>query len=316
MKALFIFFGALIAIALIAFVITLICFFKCFYMPPRKPLKEDEYPIPPGKVYEPFRERMIKWMKEMRTTPCEDVWITSFDGLKLHGSYYKCRDNAPTEIMFHGYRGNAERDLCGGVARCFSLGRNVIVVDQRCAGKSEGSVITFGINEHKDCLAWIDRAVKLVGEDCPIILSGVSMGAATVMMASGHKLPKNVVHTIADCGYTSPKAIIKKVIRDMHLPPDIMYPFVKLAARWFGHFDLEEYSPIEAVRESTVPIIFYHGDTDDFVPWDMSSELFDACTAKKRFVTIEGAGHGLAFPQNKEKYLTTLAEFSADLGVE
>ena len=137
MKILFWVLGAAAFVCLALLCIVLYSFFKCFYMPPRKPLKEDEYPIPPGKVYEPFRDRMIKWMKEMRTTPCEDVWITSFDGLRLHGSYYKCRDNAPTEIMFHGYRGNAERDLCGGVARCFSLGRNVIVVDQRCAGKSE-----------------------------------------------------------------------------------------------------------------------------------------------------------------------------------
>ncbi len=313
MKILFAVLGIACAFVALCAIITLICFFKCFYMPPRKPIGEDEYPIPPGKIYEPFRERMIKWMKEMRTTPYEDVWITSFDGLKLHARYYKCRENAPTEIMFHGYRGSAERDLCGGLARCFLIGRNVIIVDQRCSGKSEGSVITFGINEHKDCLAWIDYAVKRLGDDCPIILSGVSMGAATVMMASGYELPKNVVHTIADCGYTSPKEIIKKVIRDMHLPADILYPFVKLAAKRLGHFDLEEFSPIEAMKKSTVPVIFYHGDTDDFVPWEMTKELHEACTSKKRFITIEGAGHGLAFPQNKEQYLTTLQEFYSEL---
>ena len=308
--------GAAAGVALLLLVIVVYCFFKCFYMPPRKEIGADEYPIPPGKVYEPFRERMIKWMQEMRTTPHEDVWITSFDGLKLHANYYECRKGAPTEIMFHGYRGSAERDLCGGLARCFLIGRNVIIVDQRCAGKSEGSVITFGINEHKDCLAWIDYAVKRFGDEQQLILSGVSMGAATVMMASGYKLPKNVVHTIADCGYTSPKEIIKKVIRDMHLPADALYPFVKLAARWLGHFDLEEFSPLEAMKKSTVPVIFYHGDTDDFVPWEMTEELYTACTSKKEFITIEGAGHGLAFPQDKEKYLTTLAEFSAELGVE
>lgn len=305
--------GAAAFVALLFFIVIVYCFFKCFYMPPRKPLREDEYPIPPGKVYEPFRERMVKWMQEMRTTPHEDVWITSFDGLKLHANYYECRKGAPTEIMFHGYRGSAERDLCGGLARCFLIGRNVIIVDQRCAGKSEGSVITFGINEHKDCLAWIDYAVKRFGDEQQLILSGVSMGAATVMMASGYKLPKNVVHTIADCGYTSPKEIIKKVIRDMHLPPDMMYPFVRLAARWLGRFDLEEFSPLEAMKKSTVPVIFYHGDTDDFVPWEMTEELYTACTSKKEFITIEGAGHGLAFPQNKEKYLTTLEEFYARL---
>ncbi|MBQ5809295.1 MAG: hypothetical protein IIW21_06015, partial [Clostridia bacterium] len=108
--------GAVAFVALLLLVIIVYCFFKCFYMPPRKEIGADEYPIPPGKVYEPFRERMIKWMQEMRTTPHEDVWITSFDGLKLHANYYECRKGAPTEIMFHGYRGSAERDLCGGLA--------------------------------------------------------------------------------------------------------------------------------------------------------------------------------------------------------
>ena len=95
-----------------------------------------------------------------------------------------------------------------------------------------------------------------------------------------------------------------------------MHPFVKLAAKWLGHFDLEEFSPLEAMQKSTVPVIFYHGDTDDFVPWEMTKELHGACITKKRFITVEGAGHGLAFPKNKEQYLTTLKEFYSELGVE
>ena len=135
------------------------------------------------------------------------------------------------------------------------------------------------------------------------------------MMAAGEKLPDNVVCVLADCGYSSAREIIKKVIKDMKLPPDIIYPFVRLGARMFGHFSLEETSPIEAVKKSSIPIIFIHGDTDDFVPCEMSERLYRACSYKhKRFVSVKGAGHGLAFPVDKEGYLNALREFQKDCG--
>jgi len=135
------------------------------------------------------------------------------------------------------------------------------------------------------------------------------MGAATVMMASAERLPANVRYVLADCGYSTAKDIIKKVIREMHLPPEILYPFVRLGGRIFGRFDLEETSPLEAVKSSNVPILFIHGNGDDFVPCDMSVELYGACGSEKELVIIEGAGHGLAYPVNKEEYLAALSEF-------
>ena len=135
------------------------------------------------------------------------------------------------------------------------------------------------------------------------------MGAATVLMASGKELPKNVVCILADCGYSTPREIIMKTIKEMKLPPKIMYPFVKLGAKIFGHFNLDEYSPIEAVKNSKTPTIFIHGTNDDFVPYSMSEKMYEECTAKKSLVPIEGAGHGLAYPVNKEKYLQALQDF-------
>ena len=211
--------------------------------------------------------------------------------------------------MFHGYRGTAERDLSGGVQRCFRVGRSALVVDQRCSGKSGGRVITFGINEHKDCLSWVDFMVKHFGPDVKIILTGISMGGATVLTASGCDLPENVIGILADCPYSSPKEIICKVIKDMGLPPKIFYPFTKLSARIFGKFDLEETSPLEGVKNCRIPVIFFHGESDDFVPCDMSRELFEACASKKKLVTIPGAGHGLSYAVDPEKYLTSLQEF-------
>ena len=132
------------------------------------------------------------------------------------------------------------------------------------------------------------------------------------MMAAGEELPKNVVCVMADCGYTSAKEIISKVMVEMHLPPKLLYPFIRLGAKWFGRFDLDETSPMEAVQRSKTPIIFIHGDTDDFVPCDMSRDLYAACVSEKKLAVIHGAGHGLAYPVDKEGYLDALRQFEAE----
>jgi len=135
------------------------------------------------------------------------------------------------------------------------------------------------------------------------------MGAATVLMAAGTELPPNVIGVLADCGYDSPKSIIKTVIRQMGLPAELAYPFVKLGARIYGHFNLEETSPVEAVKNCKLPVIFFHGEADDYVPCEMSRENFESCASKKRLVTIPGAGHGLSYPAAPEVYLQALREF-------
>ena len=280
-----------------------------FYAPPRKPLAEGEFDFPEGEIYEVFHEKMKKWILDMRALPQEDVEITSYDGLKLRGKYFELTPDAPVEIMFHGYRGNSERDMPGGVQRAFRSGHSALIVDQRCSGRSEGKVITFGIREHRDCLAWVDFAIQKFGPEVKIILTGISMGAATVVMAAGQELPENVIGVLADCGYNSARAIMQEVQKQMGYPTALTYPLTKLAARIFGGFDLEELSPEEAVKHCKVPVIFYHGETDDFVPCWMSKAVYDACPTRKAFITIPGAGHGLAYAVDPEKYLTSLREF-------
>ena len=285
------------------------CYRFGFYSAPRKPLPEDHMELPVGDIYEAYREKMENWILQTRALPQEDVEITSFDGLKLRGKFYEYAPGAPVELMFHGYRGCAERDLPGGVQRCFRVGRSAMVVDQRASGRSEGNTITFGVKERKDCLGWIDFMIEKFGPDVKIILTGISMGAATVMMAGGEDLPENVIGILADCGYSSQKEIILKTIKEMGLPPKLSYPFAKLAAKLFGRFDLEETSPVEALKKCKVPVIFYHGESDDFVPCDMSRACFEACTSRKKLVTIPGAGHGLSYAVAPETYIETLKEF-------
>ena len=300
-------------LGLVAIITSLVCFLMVFYSKKRTPLGPDEYEIPEGDIYEVYRDDMVAWTKQIRNMPHEDMSITSFDGLTLRAKYFECEPGAPIELLFHGYKGNAERDLCGGVERCFRLGRNVMIINQRASGDSEGHIISFGINERRDCQAWVNYAIERFGDDVKLIIGGVSMGAATVMMAAGDPLPKNVICVLADCGYSSAEEIIKKVVKDMKLPVGVFYPFIKLGARLFGGFDLEETSPMEAVKKCRLPIVFVHGDTDDFVPYDMSVRLHKACASdKKTLITVKGAGHGLAFPVDRDGYVNSLLAIKKD----
>lgn len=297
----------LICAAVIA--ISYVCYRMAFYVSPKMRAENEAKTTPDGLEYDPYRPQMEQWVQELLQMPYESFEIESFDGLKLRGKFYEFAPGAPMELMFHGYRGTAVRDLSGGVRRCFSLGHSALIVDQRGSGRSEGNTISFGINEHKDCIRWAEFAAKHFGPDMKIILTGISMGAATVLMASDKNLPENVIGILADCGYSSAKEIIGKSIKEMGLPIPLAYPFVKLGAKLFGHFDLETDSPLKSVENSRVPVIFFHGEGDDFVPCDMSRKLHELCASRKNIVTVPGAAHGLSFPAAPEKYLAAMREF-------
>ena len=294
-----------IAVLIIAY----ICFKMAFYQADRTGESSENIIFPEGEIYGIYRDKIEQWTIETRNMPHTDLEITSFDGLKLCGKFYEYEKNAPIEIMFHGYRGCAERDLSGGVQRCFKLGHSALIVEQRASGKSEGNVISFGINEHRDALKWAEFAAEYFGGEAKLILTGISMGAATVLMTADKALPKNVIGILADCGYTSAKDIIKIVIKGMKLPPNLAYPFVKLGARLYGHFNLDEDSPIKAVKNAKVPIIYFHGKADTFVPCYMSEQNFAATASEKAIYIMDDAGHGLAYPSHPQEYLAAVADF-------
>lgn len=302
--------GAVLAAVALLLLGSYIWYRMAFYAS-RKNEDPEAIKLPKGEIYEPFHPRMEKWIHHIRSLPNEDLYITSFDGLSLHARYFEFAPGAPVELLFHGYRGSAEGDMAGGVMRCFRLGRSALLVDQRCAGLSGGKTITFGVREHRDCLDWAGLMARRF-PDSKLILTGISMGAATVMMAADKDLPENVVGILADCGYTSAEAIIKKVIAQIGLPVVPGYFLVKLGARVFGGFDLEAAPPTETLKNARVPVIFFHGEADDFVPCAMSVENFALCASTKKLVTVPGAGHGLSYPVAPEEYLAALRDFFPD----
>lgn len=241
--------------------------------------------------------------------PYEEVSIVSHDGLKLTGRYYHVADGAPLQILCHGYKGNAIRDFCGCWKIAVEAGHNVLLINERCHGGSEGHTITFGILERQDVLDWIKYANGRFG-NVPVLLVGVSMGAATVLMAAGMDLPENVRGVIADCPYDAPANIIKKVLgKDRGMPEAVVYPLIRLGGRLFGRFDLESDSPVEAVKRANVPILLIHGDDDRFVPYEMSRNIHGAAQEKIEFHTIPGAGHAINYAVAPEMYRVAVMGF-------
>ena len=288
------------------------CYRRVFYSPPRKERDIDNIDLPDGDDYSSVREAMVEWILWARSLPHEDCSVLSHDGLTLRGKYYEYEKGAPIEILFHGYRGDGERDLSAGIERCFAVNRNVLIVDQRASGTSDGKTITFGVKERYDCLKWIDFVNERFGKDTQILISGVSMGAATVVLAAAEELPDNVKCVLADCGFTSAEEMIKKVIAGMKLPVKLVYPFVWLGARIFGNFNLSLARPLDALEKCRLPILFIHGTKDAYVPYEMSQKMHKHYHGKKGLTLIQGAPHGLAYPVDKTGYIQAVKDFEKE----
>lgn len=303
-----------IAVAVCAlFVVILFVLYDVIFSP-NKRYMGDEHSLPHGAQYDPYHGVITSCVEQVLAVPFEEVEVHSFDGLRLYGRYYHLQDHAPIIIFFHGYRCSGLRDGNGIFLYGRKLGFNVLLVDQRAHGKSEGKTITFGIKERYDCAAWIDYMIERFGESQKIYLCGLSMGGATVLMAANIGLPKNVVGIMADCPYSSPKAILCSVIKQMGFPAKATYWFARLSARLIGGFDTEETSAIEAVKESEIPILILHGDADDFVPCSMSIDCQLACEKQVQLKLIKGAGHGMSHCVDTDSYEEAVYAFFKKTG--
>lgn len=247
----------------------------------------------------------------MKSCTRRDITIRSYDGLKLHGSYYPGETAKRIVICVHGYRARGEDNFCGEFSwlhkEC-----DLLLIDQRACGKSEGKHITFGAKEKRDLKNWIDYVAANNPDDLPVYLYGVSMGASTVMNVTEAALPKCVAGVIADCGYSSMKEIIASCgWRGMHIPPFPFVSFVNFFCRWLALFDMKESNSKKALSHSKLPVIFIHGTADDFVLPENSLRNYAACRSEKEMIWIDGAGHGCAHHKSPQKYEKAVDNFFA-----
>lgn len=248
----------------------------------------------------------VDYLKEHNA---REVSIVSFDGLKLSGTWLETENPKGTIILAHGYRSCKLVEFSMVLDFYQSYGLNILLPDQRAHGKSEGKLITFGVKECRDMKAWI-RWVNRNQGDSPIILSGLSMGASTVLFLADEKLPANVKGIIADCGFTSPWEIISCVFRKVtHLPAGPSLWVAELFARIFGGFSLRQKNTKEVLKNSKLPVLMVHGVDDGFVPCEMTQQGYDACGGEKEIFLVEGADHGLSFLKDTERYKEKVQAF-------
>ena len=172
----------------------------------------------------------------------------------------------------------------------------------------------MGIKEKYDVYDWVRYIEERRGRDKGIYLFGISMGAATVLMASSILDKSRIKGIIADCPYSSPEKIIAKVMKDIKLVPALLMPFVKLSTLIWGRFSLDTVSASEAVENSDIPILIIHGEDDRFVPDYMSREIYEANPKLVRYETFPNAGHGLSFMVDNKRYRMLVDEFFSSLG--
>ena len=278
-----------------------------FYSPVGR--QNDDHAISLPYLSDEALARSHALIDRLNARPYERVSVTSFDGLRLAGRYYYSRQGAPLVILCHGYRGTPARDFCGGAEICLSAGYNVLLIEQRAHCSSEGHTISFGVNERYDCLTWTQYAAERFGPKVRILLAGISMGAASVLMASALPLPENVRGILADCPYTSPRDIILEVGRHRGLPADAFWPLVRLAARLYGGFSPDGADAAEAVKHAKVPILLIHGEADAFVPCAMSRRIAAAAPDRIELHTFPGAGHGVSYLTDTARYTRLVTDF-------
>ncbi len=252
--------------------------------------------------YAPFYPHVKESYEWLAANDAQDVYIQSEDGLRLHATFVPTLNARATALLVHGYHSCIYTDFGLVMKMYHDMGISILLPDQRGHGKSEGCYTTFGVKESRDMLQWIRWHNSKVGEG-PMFLSGLSMGASTVMYLADEPLPGNIRFLIADCGFTSPHAIIGKVFSSQtHIPA---WPFLWAAdifARFFAGFRLKEKDSVKTLAQNTHPILMVHGMADDFVPCDMTRAGFAACNGDKHLLLVEGAGHGVSYLKAKDAY--------------
>lgn len=243
------------------------------------------------------------------TVTTEEWTIESDDGLKLWGLYYPQKENNHQYILaIHGYT-VTHHDIEPAIKPFVEAGFNVLTPDQRGRGNSEGDYLSMGYLEKYDVINWIDEIIKR-DPQAEIILYGESMGAATVMMASGEALPKQVKAVIEDCGYTSAYAMFKDQLKERFGLPEFPFlPAAALVGYFRAGFNFYDADAKKALQTATLPILFIHGGADDYVPTYMGEELYESYDHEKQLLIVEGAGHGASSDVDTELYYQTIFDF-------
>lgn len=271
-----------------------------------------------GTDWSQYKEILAQRKEYVLAREHEEVYQTSFDGLRLHGAWFRPKEEAgkakKVVICFHGYTSQGLKDFIGLSYYYLEQGFGMLHPDARAHGASEGEYIGFGCLDRQDALQWIHWVIDRCGEDVEILLHGISMGAATVLMASGLELPPQVKGIVSDCAFTSPKEVFTHVLHSTyHLPAFPVIPAADIINRKKAGYGMDECNAKREVAKAKVPILFIHGTADTFVPCHMCQEIYDCCASPRKILLVEGAAHGESYFKDRETYEKALNEFQEEI---
>ncbi|MBE8955542.1 MAG: alpha/beta fold hydrolase, partial [Quinella sp. 2Q5] len=247
----------------------------------------------------------------------KEAWnITSADNLNLHGVCYK-PENSDDKwvVLVHGY-GLNHKAMYPFTYFYLANGYNVLMIDQRAAGESDGTWLTMGAAESQDVALWTQEIARR-NSNAKITLHGVSMGSATAMLAAARSDAANVTSLIEDCGYTDAIKLFN-VIGDAYLgiSGETVAAMDSVGHGMMGYY-LHDASPIGSISSAKMPTLFISGDDDGVVPVSMLSELYDASGADvKEVFTVKGAGHAQAGLNDPVGYSNAVFRFVAEANGE
>lgn len=281
-------------------------------IPRQDVLRVDVSEMADAAKWEEYKKIITPTREWLEAQPIEKIKIRTYDGIKLNGNYLPAE--VPTKkiaICGHGYTGASMKDCACISAYLHKLGWNCLLVDHRAHGESEGDYVGFGILDRFDWRAWIKYLEKRFGEDIEILLYGVSMGATIAVMTAGlPDLPKSVKAVIADCAFTSPYDVFAHILKkDYHLPPFPVMNINDQLCRVKAGYGFKDYSTIDAVHTTNIPILFIHGRQDNFVPLWMGEQNYKECRSPKDILIVDGAGHAASYYQDKDAYEKKVSSF-------
>ena len=278
------FFIVFMVIVVIMFALDVVITSKIFEFIFKRSDEEDVSYENASDLMKGFIQQKEEAIELLNSKTSEALEITSHDGLTLKGTLYRLCNNNKVMLAVHGYHGDGMCDM-GRFAKMYeALGYDVLIVDQRASGSSEGNRVSFGYHEQEDGILWVNKLVEIYGQDVEVVLHGMSMGGATVInMGANDKLPAQVKAVISDCSYDTMKTQLRHSLHTQtQLPIEFTLWLLDIFCNSRLGFKFKQNSQIEAVKKAKLPMMFIHGDADDYVPYAMQEKLFEACVSEKK----------------------------------